>query len=138
DEAWKHCADAMEKYDVELCKAYREEIDTLLVFAGLFSAVVTGFAIESYQWLQDDPSDAMLVLLAQIAQSAGPNGSAVVSAPTSSGIARSVSTRINAYWFISLVLSLSAALVAILGKQWVREFERRASNLPLREVVGVR
>ncbi|EJD44338.1 hypothetical protein AURDEDRAFT_166718 [Auricularia subglabra TFB-10046 SS5] len=46
--------------------------------------------------------------------------------------------RINAYWFISLVLSLSAALIAILGKQWVREFERSATNLPLKEVVGVR
>ncbi|EJD44337.1 hypothetical protein AURDEDRAFT_166717 [Auricularia subglabra TFB-10046 SS5] len=51
DEAWKNCVDAMEKYDAELCKAYREEIDTLLVFAGLFSAVVTGFTVKSYQWL---------------------------------------------------------------------------------------
>ncbi|EJD44295.1 hypothetical protein AURDEDRAFT_65360 [Auricularia subglabra TFB-10046 SS5] len=56
----------MEKHDSELCKAYREEIDTLLVFAGLFSAVVTGFTVESYQWLNDDPSDAMISLLAQI------------------------------------------------------------------------
>ncbi|EJD44327.1 hypothetical protein AURDEDRAFT_20625, partial [Auricularia subglabra TFB-10046 SS5] len=49
DETWKTCVNAVEKYDAELCKAYREEIDTLLVFAGLFSAVVTGFTTESYQ-----------------------------------------------------------------------------------------
>ncbi|EJD44222.1 hypothetical protein AURDEDRAFT_27370, partial [Auricularia subglabra TFB-10046 SS5] len=51
EEAWKQCSTLMAKHDDEICKAYREEIDTLLVFAGLFSAVVTAFTVESYQWL---------------------------------------------------------------------------------------
>ncbi|EJD34682.1 hypothetical protein AURDEDRAFT_31197, partial [Auricularia subglabra TFB-10046 SS5] len=32
--------------------------------------------------------------------------------------------RINVYWFLALTLSLTAALVGILCKQWVREYER--------------
>ncbi|EJD44298.1 hypothetical protein AURDEDRAFT_104033, partial [Auricularia subglabra TFB-10046 SS5] len=137
DEALNICNNAVEKYDSELCKAYREEIDTLLVFAGLFSAVVTGFTIESYQWLNDDPSDAMISLLAQIAQSVSANDTAPLTVQSSSGMPLSVSTRINAYWFVSLSLSLVAALVGILGKQWVREFERRATVSP-KMALGVR
>ncbi|EJD40354.1 hypothetical protein AURDEDRAFT_70154, partial [Auricularia subglabra TFB-10046 SS5] len=98
----------MERHDNELCKGYREEIDTLLVFAGLFSAVVTAFSVESYQWLQDDPNDALIGLLSQIARSVAANGSVTISAQ-SSGLPRSVSTRINIYWFLALSLSLTAA-----------------------------
>ncbi|EJD36813.1 hypothetical protein AURDEDRAFT_33844, partial [Auricularia subglabra TFB-10046 SS5] len=47
------------------------------------------------------------------------------------------STRINIYWFLSLSLSLSAALVAILAKQWVREYERDAGRTPP-EAMGIR
>ncbi|EJD44311.1 hypothetical protein AURDEDRAFT_36708, partial [Auricularia subglabra TFB-10046 SS5] len=42
----------------------------------------------------------------------------------------SVSTRINVYWFLALSLSLSAALIAILCKQWIREFERNVGLTP--------
>ncbi|EJD36891.1 hypothetical protein AURDEDRAFT_22995, partial [Auricularia subglabra TFB-10046 SS5] len=66
-DAWQNCARLVEKYDAGLCQTYREQIDTLLVFAGLFSAVVTAFSIESYQWLQDDPNAKAAELLAQIA-----------------------------------------------------------------------
>ncbi|EJD44291.1 hypothetical protein AURDEDRAFT_23659, partial [Auricularia subglabra TFB-10046 SS5] len=134
---WKNCARVLEKHDNELCGGYREEIDTLLVFAGLFSAVVTAFTIESYQWLQEDPSDAMVILLAQIAQSVSSNGTNVTTIPIPSGLPGPVSLRINVYWFLALSLSLGAALVAILCKQWIREFERN-TGLPPREYVGIR
>ncbi|EJD48860.1 hypothetical protein AURDEDRAFT_60414, partial [Auricularia subglabra TFB-10046 SS5] len=65
-ESWQKCSELIEKYDKGLCEAYREQIDTLLVFAGLFSAVVTAFTIESYQWLHDDSGDVSVQLLAQI------------------------------------------------------------------------
>ncbi|EEB99793.1 hypothetical protein MPER_00435, partial [Moniliophthora perniciosa FA553] len=49
-----------------MVKGWRDDIDTLLVFAGLFSAVVTAFAIESYQWLDEDPADTTVALLTQL------------------------------------------------------------------------
>ncbi|EJD39421.1 hypothetical protein AURDEDRAFT_18802, partial [Auricularia subglabra TFB-10046 SS5] len=89
--------------------------------------VLTGFTVESYQWLQDDPNDAVISVLTQIAHTIGPNGSGVNAPPaqlSSSGIPRNVSVRVNAYWFTALSLSLATALVAILGKQWLREYGR--------------
>ena len=32
EESWQECARLVEKYDAEMCKGYREEIDTLMVF----------------------------------------------------------------------------------------------------------
>ncbi|EEB96472.1 hypothetical protein MPER_04389, partial [Moniliophthora perniciosa FA553] len=54
------------KYDEGMVKNWKEDIDTLLVFAGLFSAVVTAFLIEAYQWLSEDPADTTVMLLTQI------------------------------------------------------------------------
>uniref|UniRef100_A0A0W0FP02 DUF6535 domain-containing protein n=1 Tax=Moniliophthora roreri TaxID=221103 RepID=A0A0W0FP02_MONRR len=49
-----------------MVKNWKEDVDTLLVFAGLFSAVVTAFTTESYQWLVEDPANITVVLLTQI------------------------------------------------------------------------
>ncbi|KAF9467504.1 hypothetical protein BDZ94DRAFT_1155683, partial [Collybia nuda] len=49
----------MDASDDGMCKGWREQIDTLIIFAGLFSATVTAFAVESYQWLQESPSDTL-------------------------------------------------------------------------------
>ncbi|EJD48824.1 hypothetical protein AURDEDRAFT_60393, partial [Auricularia subglabra TFB-10046 SS5] len=46
-------------------------------------------------------------------------------------------SRINIYWFLSLTLSLSAALVGILAKQWIREYQRDSGRTPP-EALGIR
>ncbi|KAF8878878.1 hypothetical protein BD779DRAFT_1676698 [Infundibulicybe gibba] len=51
---WKECKDRVDQFDQDFCAGWNSEIDSLLTFAGLFSAVVTAFTIESYKWLQPD------------------------------------------------------------------------------------
>ncbi|KAF8899338.1 hypothetical protein BD779DRAFT_1431892, partial [Infundibulicybe gibba] len=43
------------QFDKEFCGGWNSEIDSLLTFAGLFSAVVTAFTVESYKLLQPIP-----------------------------------------------------------------------------------
>ncbi|KAF9552344.1 hypothetical protein CPC08DRAFT_647016, partial [Agrocybe pediades] len=93
------------------CDAWKEEVQNLLIFAGLFSAVVTAFAIESYKLLQPDPDDNMFNVVAHIAvrldnptsSSLGifSNQAAPPFSPSPSAI------RVNIFWFLSLVLSLT-------------------------------
>lgn len=89
--------------------------------------MVTAFAVESYQWLQDDPADASAELLRQavilLSTLANQTSSSVPPQP-GPALPESVVVRINVYWFLSLVLSLSAALIGIVCKQWLREYER--------------
>ncbi|EEB89965.1 hypothetical protein MPER_11889 [Moniliophthora perniciosa FA553] len=65
-QSWEKLMAEVEQYDDGMVKNWKEDIDTLLVFAGLFSAVVTAFLIESYQWLSEDPADTTGALLTQI------------------------------------------------------------------------
>ncbi|KAN0136288.1 hypothetical protein V8E53_005893 [Lactarius tabidus] len=149
------------------------DMDGVLLFAGLFSAVLTSFLVQSIQTLQVNPADQSVyyqnqsayylqqsaylqqlsvAMLAQISQQLGSNA-LQVSDPS---IATRVSTpsialdsfalsaaqqvpipspppypafaplfsniRVNAFWVVALVCSLSAALLAILIQQWVRSY----------------
>jgi hypothetical protein len=90
--------------------------------AGLFSSVLTAFIIESNSALQENTSqvtadDALYYLSQQLHD---PTIDALKPRPTFRPAASDV--RINALWLASLVLSLSAALLAILVKQWLREY----------------
>jgi hypothetical protein len=92
--------------------------------SGLFSAIVTAFLIESQKDLRPDPAQENVQLLRQIAaQSAGKNW--VVEAEP--GIDH-ISICVNVFWFLSLVLSLTTALVGIVSLQWIRSHMRSLSD----------
>ncbi|KIP01900.1 hypothetical protein PHLGIDRAFT_96573, partial [Phlebiopsis gigantea 11061_1 CR5-6] len=66
EEGWSFLLDSARGYDQEKLDGWKSDLDNLLVFAALFSAIVTAFTIESYQWLQDDPAQMSVQLLSQI------------------------------------------------------------------------
>ncbi|KZV83050.1 hypothetical protein EXIGLDRAFT_583946, partial [Exidia glandulosa HHB12029] len=51
---WKIYAREAKNYDDDIIRAWNASLDTLLIFAGLFSAVSTAFIIESYKFMQPD------------------------------------------------------------------------------------
>ncbi|PSS32142.1 hypothetical protein PHLCEN_2v2098 [Hermanssonia centrifuga] len=121
-------AKKVRKVDVSKVQNYKEDIDTLLVFAGLFSAVMTAFIIESYKTLQQDPSLQALMQIAS--QTSSYTLSAVffnsttiqTTAPSPPFQPQPVDVHINALWFASLIFSLITASLAMLVKQWLREY----------------
>ncbi|KAK7030391.1 hypothetical protein VNI00_014135 [Paramarasmius palmivorus] len=138
DESWEKMLKEVNRYDDDMVKNWKEDIDTLLVFAGLFSAVVTAFLIESYKWLSEDPADTTVVLLKQISQQLN-NGN--TSSPSNSEQEFSVApsaVRINCYWFLSLILSLTSGLFALLCKQWLREHRRDTPTRTPSEALALR
>lgn len=95
--------------------------------AALFSAILTAFIIESKSLLQQDSADVSVSLLLLIARSQqrveqeNPQlSSPFVEVPSFSPPASA--RLINGLWFTSLALSLSAALVAMLAKEWLTAF----------------
>ena len=107
---------------------------SLTIQAGLFSAALTSFIIDSKQNLTASPADQMVfyrqqnaALLARISEqiySIDPQASPSLTLPPSfSDFKPSASDIcINTLWFMSLVFGLSAALLAILVQQWVRYY----------------
>ncbi|KAI3615940.1 hypothetical protein WG66_010343 [Moniliophthora roreri] len=121
-ESWEKLLKEISRYDEETVKNWKEDIDTLLVFAGLFSAVVTAFTIESYKWLSGDPANMAFITLVHISQQiSSPDMTSPVSLERTPFIADATSIRINSLWFLSLILSLTSGLFGLLCKQWLRE-----------------
>jgi hypothetical protein len=89
--------------------------------------VVTAFVIESYKFLQPGPNDAVVGLLFQIANSLNNTSSFPPSvdpasittpfSPTPSSI------RLNVFFFLSLILSLTTVLIGTISLQWLREHQ---------------
>ncbi|KAJ7896798.1 hypothetical protein B0H14DRAFT_2333246, partial [Mycena olivaceomarginata] len=65
---WAIYISEAEKYDRALVESWKSDMEGLLIFAALFSAVLTAFIIESYKSLNPDSGDLTVQLLEQISQ----------------------------------------------------------------------
>ncbi|KDQ13070.1 hypothetical protein BOTBODRAFT_76890, partial [Botryobasidium botryosum FD-172 SS1] len=115
---WKETIKLAEKRDRVMIKGWNDCMDVLLIFAGLFSAVVTAFLIESYKRLGEDSASVTNALIRwQIGTSQGiPQSFNPLQPPTFEPSSNIV--RVNCLWFSSLIISLGATVVTVLAKQW--------------------
>ncbi|KAJ6549839.1 hypothetical protein B0H19DRAFT_996740, partial [Mycena capillaripes] len=129
---WAVYISEAEKYDKGLVESWKSDMQGMLIFAGLFSASLTAFLIESYKTLTYDSGDETVRLLAQISHqlSATVNGT-TLAIPSELPFTPTTSALIcNILWFISLGLSLACALIATLLDQWARDFIHRTEMRP--------
>ncbi|KAJ7595735.1 hypothetical protein C8J56DRAFT_1115822, partial [Mycena floridula] len=124
---WKVYLDESDSYDEDMLRSFRDTIDALLVFAALFSGVVTTLLVQTSQAFQPNYALITTLLLAeqiQLLRAAG-NISAINSVPSSfNGQQAAAGTNtdiwINALFIASLSLSLATALLSVLIKQWLQ------------------
>ncbi|KAJ7653974.1 hypothetical protein DFH06DRAFT_520443 [Mycena polygramma] len=121
---WAVYVSEAEKYDRALVESWKSDMEGLLIFAALFSSILTAFIIESYQSLNPDSGDLTVHLLVQISQqlAASANGTAFTVPPPTTFSPNVSSIICNALWFTSLGFSLACALVATFVQQWSRDF----------------
>ncbi|EKM77029.1 hypothetical protein AGABI1DRAFT_62411, partial [Agaricus bisporus var. burnettii JB137-S8] len=118
------CNEVLERQDENIYRQMKEEINFLMVVAGLFLAIVAAFTIESYKFLQEDKQDTMSELLvevvrllndtsaqgkAQLPKSFAPNHHAIV---------------VNNLWFLSMILNLIAVAIGTFCLQWISAISR--------------
>ncbi|KAF8133609.1 hypothetical protein K438DRAFT_1468141, partial [Mycena galopus ATCC 62051] len=113
-------------FDNDIMIESGDNLDILLVFAGLFSGVLTTFVAQTSQALSPDnttiSNSILLELVAlQRAQTNGTPLDSIPAADTSFTVAMS-DIWVNGLWFTSLALSLSTALLAVLAKQWLHQY----------------
>ncbi|KAI0697485.1 hypothetical protein C8T65DRAFT_614721 [Cerioporus squamosus] len=132
EKAWTEAAEAVKASYDQLLGRWKEEMDTLLVYAGVSSAVLTAFNVQSYHLLQPEPSDPTLALLQQIpAQLSGytltppflnaTHTTRPVDLAQASFQPPASAVWLNTLWFSSLVFSFTSALLALFVKQWLYE-----------------
>ena len=106
--------------------------------AGLFSAILTAFNVQSYPLLQPSPPDPSLAALREISHQLRsftihqPFVNATYSVDSLPEVTAPRAPRtavvLNILWFSSLICSLSAASIGIMVKQWLHEYRAGVSG----------
>ncbi|KAH9057263.1 hypothetical protein EDB87DRAFT_1793400, partial [Lactarius vividus] len=112
--------------DKKMVEGWKADADGILIFTGLFSASVASLISVSVQDIRPNPQDTSNFYLANIYQTlANPNGSAISSPLPASPppfFPPNYAIWVNAFLFLSLVISISCALLATLLQQWARRY----------------
>ncbi|KAI0807913.1 hypothetical protein C8Q74DRAFT_100877 [Fomes fomentarius] len=129
---WSDCARLLMEYDETKVRRWKEEIDTLLVFAGLFSAVVTAFLVESCKALHPEPTERVVevleLIVAELRNTTNEHSPARLEADTRF-VPAHIAPLVNALWSTSLTISLSVAFIGLLVKQWLGEYTAGLMNV---------
>ncbi|KAG8805602.1 hypothetical protein FRC17_005439, partial [Serendipita sp. 399] len=116
----------VKRIDEDFIDGCNRTMDALLVFAGLFSAVVTAFIVQIQQLLEKTPQDRTNELLLIVIQQLNSSDYQpdVTDTFTKSGTVLAA----NLLFFGSLAVTLFAALGAILVKQWILSYDHRTKT----------
>ncbi|PPR00955.1 hypothetical protein CVT24_000262 [Panaeolus cyanescens] len=118
----------------ELMRIWNSDLDTILIFAGLFSAILTAFLIETRKGLQRDNQDTtniLLELVIETLQSPQTASQEVTVSQNSHYTPPAAILWINGLLFVSLTFSLVGAFGTILAKGWVSQFIPVSAGLPM-------
>ncbi|KAI0666941.1 hypothetical protein C8Q78DRAFT_405404 [Trametes maxima] len=135
NKAWTSVAAQVERHSETTVERWNKEIDTYLVFAGLFSAILTAFNVQSYQSLQPTPPDHALATVAALQRISAQLSSFATSSTFVNSTTPAFQNHdapptpvpqsaiwLNGLWFTSLILSLASSSLCIMVKQWLNEF----------------
>ncbi|KAJ3771365.1 hypothetical protein FB446DRAFT_740871 [Lentinula raphanica] len=131
---WWVYLDEATAFDNDMIDELGDSLDILLVFAGLFSAVVTTFVTQTSQALSINYASLSASYLGEISiiLRASGNSSSISQIPltdtTFSPNAGDI--WVNGLWFTSLTIALSVALFAVLAKQWLRQYMSIVTGTP--------
>lgn len=140
EDPWAKCAKEVWEFEESLVEKWKEDINNLLLFSGLFSTVLTGFIVPFYVTLA--ATQALISMSAHLSVVAADAGHTAVanwlislsSDSQSSPRPSSTTIAVAVLWFAALILSLGAASVAISISQWLHHHINVTSKTSQRSV----
>ncbi|KAJ7871391.1 hypothetical protein B0H14DRAFT_212164 [Mycena olivaceomarginata] len=111
---WTAYKTLSDEFDKEFQRKYANDLDTSLIFAGLFSAVTSAFILQIQPELLPDQTQALTILVENMASTTPLQ---IESGP------RTIIVVAQSLLYFSLFSTLFAALLAVLGKQWLLHYD---------------
>ncbi|KAG8987109.1 hypothetical protein FRB90_003592 [Tulasnella sp. 427] len=135
------CYDTLaEEIDDDMVKGLKEQLDGLLIFAGLFAGVNSAFLALTLPLMSADPTDDTNALLRQnnailMQLALGRNDSLPSALPLpSEGFSPAGQILIvNVLFSVSLTLALLSSFLAVIGRQWLVYYRKRSGGGPDRQ-----
>ncbi|KAF5369069.1 hypothetical protein D9758_002975 [Tetrapyrgos nigripes] len=129
---WNMYISQAQEYDKALIESWKSDMDGMLLFSALYSAVLAAFIIESYKNLQDDPASTTSDLLVQMSRQLAllSNGTVFTFEEPTSFHPTATSLVCNLLWFLALALALTCSLLAAFVQQWTRDFLHKTTMRP--------
>ncbi|KAG9026751.1 hypothetical protein FS837_004515, partial [Tulasnella sp. UAMH 9824] len=132
------CYDALaEEIDEDMVKGLKEQLDGMLIFAGLFAGVNSAFLALTLPLLTADTADDISALLAQnnailIQVLTGRNDTVPATPPLPSAEFSPSSDifAINALFSLSMAFAIISSFLAVLGRQWLVYYRKRSGGGP--------
>ncbi|KAF9778959.1 hypothetical protein BJ322DRAFT_976491, partial [Thelephora terrestris] len=118
-EFYRVYCDKAGEHDRKFIGKYDEDLGNTLIFAGLFSAVTSAFIAQVQPQLQPDSGDDTTALLRVLLYKIDNTtfGNEIPTLPQWTGPPSNI-VQVQAILYASLAVSLLAAFLAMLGKQW--------------------
>uniref|UniRef100_A0A8H7XWI1 DUF6535 domain-containing protein n=2 Tax=Psilocybe cubensis TaxID=181762 RepID=A0A8H7XWI1_PSICU len=127
---WSMYLDLTKSKGEELMRIWNCDLDTILIFAGLFSAILTAFLIKTRKDLQQDPQAITNNLIRDLIQTLS-SETRQNSLLSTTFVPSSPLVWVNGLWFVSLTFALTGAFGTILAKGWVSQFIPVSAGLPI-------
>ncbi|KAG9040351.1 hypothetical protein FS837_000760 [Tulasnella sp. UAMH 9824] len=135
------CYDALaDEIDEDMVKGLKEQLDGMLIFAGLFAGVNSAFLALTLPLLSADPADDISALLAQnnailFQMATGRNDSIPANSrlPSAEFSPSRDLFAVNALFSLSLTFAIISSFLAVLGRQWLVYYRKRSGNGPDRQ-----
>ncbi|EED81770.1 predicted protein [Postia placenta Mad-698-R] len=135
---WARFAEEVWTFEDKRMERWKDDINYLLLYAGLFSTALTGFIVPFYRFQAQavDPTVQALALIVMqlnvIALSVGHTNltqqlPSLILPPSAAPAGRPLVTGI--LWTIALILSLGSGAIAILVSQWLHHHVNRGASL---------
>ncbi|KAG8918700.1 hypothetical protein FRC01_001699 [Tulasnella sp. 417] len=131
-EFWRRYDRLADIHDKKLTTNLNGNLDVLLIFAALFSAINTTFISITMPDLSPNPSDETNTLLRLLIMRAD-NNTLTPSDLAPPFVVKSNSITVNCLLYASLSCSLLAAIGAMMAKEWLQSFDRTGQTGPLEE-----
>ncbi|KAG9044938.1 hypothetical protein FS837_007263 [Tulasnella sp. UAMH 9824] len=136
-----HCYDALaEEIDENMVTGLKEQLDGLLIFAGLFAGVNTAFLALTLPLLSPDPADdtnALLrdnnLILLNLASGRNDSLPSTNALPSETFCPTGKILTVNVLFSVSLTFAIVSSFLAVLGRQWLVYYRKRTGGGPERQ-----
>ncbi|KAG8947702.1 hypothetical protein FRC04_010546 [Tulasnella sp. 424] len=129
-----------EEIDDDMAKSLKEQLDGMLIFAGLFAGVNSAFLALTLPLMSADPADDTNALLAQnnailLQLVSGGNDSTSLNPtlPSASFAPSGAILSVNVLFALSLAFAIISSFLAVLGRQWLVYYRKRGGGGPDRQ-----